>query len=85
MLAASAPSDIGKLEGMRVMLARKKDRCSATCPALHAAVRIIEGCARYRCEACRNDRGEVPKEIATWLLTVMAFWPETKKKTFVVR
>jgi hypothetical protein len=85
MQTTNAPSDIGKLDGMRVQLARKKDRCSVMCRASYATVRIIKGCARYRCASCGNDRGEVQKEIATWLLTVMAFWPETQQKTFLVR
>ena len=78
----STPSDVGKLEGMRALLARKEDKHIGCikCGAMHAIIRVGSNGARFRCEHCSWDRREMAKEIATWLLTVIAFWPESWRK-----
>jgi len=71
---------------MRALLARKEDKHIGCikCGSVHAIIRVGSNGARYRCEHCSRDGGEMQKEIATRLLTVLAFWPEAQKTTFRV-
>jgi hypothetical protein len=41
--------------------------------------------AELRCANCRKHCGWLPKAAASWFLDVLAFWPEAKQETHILR
>jgi hypothetical protein len=72
------------IDGMRLKLERKIDLQKPCCSNV-AIVRAGKGphASELRCAKCDSHRSWLPKEAANRLLTVLAFWPEAQKSTFM--
>jgi hypothetical protein len=64
-----------RLHGMRMHLTRKQDQKEPCCGNF-AIVHVLEGVPELLCSDCGHSRGELPIDAATWILTVLTFWPE---------
>src|SRR5262245_27360064 len=69
------------LYGMRIKLERKVDDVEPCCSQFG----IVRDEGRIRCAGCGRPRGELQTEIATWLLTLLAHFPDAKKSVPIIR
>ena len=74
------------LHGLRLKLERKADGESRCCTDF-AVVYAGKGphTAELRCANCGSHRGWLPKEAASWLLTVLTHFPEARADVHAIR
>jgi hypothetical protein len=83
-LFENADVEISPLTGLRFRLEREYAHgCCKNIASIHAA----KGprAAELRCADCGKHRGWLPRATASWLLDVLAFWPEANHETHVLR
>jgi hypothetical protein len=78
------PSEVSPLDGLRLRLEGEYARgCCKNVAIVHAGKG--QHAAELRCAACEKHCGWLPKSAANWLLDILAFWPEAKTETQVLR
>ena len=79
-----AESEVSPLDGLRLSL--EGAHAKACCNNI-AIVHAGKGphTAELRCADCGKHCGWLPKAAANWLLDILAFWPEAKNETHVLR
>jgi hypothetical protein len=78
--------DCPPLHGLRLKLEGKPNEKSGCC-ANFTVVYAGKGPhkAELRCANCGSHRGWLPKEAASWLLTVLTHFPEARADVHVIR
>jgi hypothetical protein len=81
-----APADASPLIGLKLKLERKVDGEKGCCRNF-AVVHAGKGphVAELRCASCGAHRSWLPKQAASWLLNVLAAWPEARTDVHVIR
>src|SRR5262249_20876756 len=76
--------EVSPLDGLRLRL---EGQYAQGCHNNIAIIRVGKGLhvAELRCAGCGKHCGWLPKAAANWLLDILAFWPEAKKETHVLR
>jgi hypothetical protein len=69
------------LYGMRIKLERRTDDAEPCCSQFG----IVRDEGRIRCAGCGRPRGELQKEMAEWLLNLLAHFPDAKKSVPIIR
>jgi hypothetical protein len=79
-------SEASPLHGLRFKLERKADLRNWCCTNF-AVVHGGQGphTAELRCSGCGSHLGRLPKEVANWLLVVLAHFPPAKTDVHVIR
>jgi hypothetical protein len=81
----SEDSEASRLHGLRLKLERKIDLRNGCCTNF-AIVHASKGPhTELRCAGCGSHRGRLPKEVANWLLVVLACFPTAKTDVHVIR
>jgi hypothetical protein len=81
---AESRSAVSPLDGLRLSL---QGAYAESCCDNIAIVRAGKGphAAELSCAVCGKHCGWLPKAAAKWLLDILAFWPEAKRETHVLR
>jgi hypothetical protein len=77
-------AEIGKLDGLRFTLDRKRDRKDPCCKN-EGVIHAVAGVPEIWCAHCGMGRGELYPQAVEWMLNVLAFWPDAANETHTLR